>query len=141
MKRPRRGKPPSQEFASSFPAPVINEGCAVIFAGMPEICDGAEGDMRRLNSFLLNVWREACRPVEIAEAVARGMPILRRVLPLGQVLVRRVDEQRARVETITQVGDGVGRPASRNDCGAGELERLAAWCRQGQVLHATADEA
>ncbi|MBI4717119.1 MAG: sigma 54-interacting transcriptional regulator [Planctomycetes bacterium] len=87
-------------------------------------------------SILQDVWREACRQTEIAEAVALLSPILARRLPLGTVLVRRINIARAVVETVAAAGLAApGTPArARSECTPQELDHLLAWVRQGVVL-------
>ncbi len=76
---------------------------------------------------LLEVWREVGRHTELAEAVERVTPLLRRRLPADLVLVRRLDLGRACVETAGA--------AARTDLDERRLEELAAWCRRGRPLH------
>ncbi len=91
---------------------------------------------------LLDVWREACRHIEIGESVARIAPVLRQRLPLDWLLVRRIDVERSCVETVAVGAAGGGQPpaAGRSDCSAVELEQLIRWCRQGEVVHGPAEE-
>ena len=50
--------------------------------------------MERFAPLLLNVWREACRHIEIGEAVATAAPELFQRLPINLVLIRRFDRER-----------------------------------------------
>jgi len=99
--------------------------------------------MERFMPLLLDVWREACRHIEISESLDRMAPVLARRLPVSLVLVRRIDLQRSCVETVAM---GLGRPGphpgqTRDGCSAEELDRLVGWCRQGQVLRASSETA
>ena len=92
--------------------------------------------MQRFATLLLDVWREACRHIEIGESTSRIAPLLRRHLPVDLVLVRRIDVQRSCVETI---GTGVFRSEllperTRSTHTPDELEHMLAWCRRGQVI-------
>lgn len=96
--------------------------------------------MERFNQLLLDVWREACQHIDIAESVERIYAVVARRLPADLLLVRRFDRKRFCVETV-----GLGRAAtaappeqSRNDCQPGNLEQLFMWGRQNQVLHGVA---
>ncbi len=91
---------------------------------------------------LLDVWREACRHIEIGESVARIAPVLAERLPLDRLLVRRIDLERSCVETVAAGSAGAGRPpaSTRNDCSADELDRLIQWCRREEVLRGPTDE-
>ena len=61
--------------------------------------------MERFVPLLLAAWREACRHIEISEAVARIAPILVKRLPADLILVRALDPSRRCIETV-----GVGNP-------------------------------
>ncbi|MDY7109405.1 MAG: sigma-54-dependent Fis family transcriptional regulator, partial [Planctomycetota bacterium] len=63
--------------------------------------------MERFMPLLLDIWREACRHIDIRESVSRIAPILVARLPADLVLVRRIDVQRPCVETV-----GAGAPGS-----------------------------
>jgi transcriptional regulator with GAF, ATPase, and Fis domain len=58
-------------------------------------------------------------------------------MPIGQLLVRRVEPNRSQIETI-----GVGFPAPdyllpdvRSDCSAAALQEVLQWCQRGGVVH------
>lgn len=96
--------------------------------------------MDHYQTTLLDVWRETCRHIEIAEAVSLITPILARQLPVSMVLVRRIDVPRSGVVTVA-CGTSGPSPASqgtRTACAAHEVEQLLVWCRQGQVLRGRA---
>lgn len=86
---------------------------------------------------LLEVWREACRHIEIGDSVSLNAPVLFRRLPVDLVIVRRLDFERHGVETVAA---GLCRPGtapqqSRTECPPDEFERIVTWCRLSQVLH------
>ncbi len=93
--------------------------------------------MEEFHQLLLNVWREACRHVEIGAAVAQCAPTLFRRLPIDLVVVRRLEPAREAIETVAV---GLCRPGpvpvhSRNDFSPVDFERLLQWCRRGAVQH------
>jgi transcriptional regulator with GAF, ATPase, and Fis domain len=95
----------------------------------------------RFIQLLLDVWREVCQHIEIAEAVARIAPLLVRRLPLDVMLVRQIDPQRGWVETVAA---GLGRPGAlpertRSECASHAAERLATWCRRQEVVRGPAE--
>ena len=97
--------------------------------------------MEKFVPLLLEVWREACRNIEIAQSVDRIVPMLVRRLPVESVIVRRLDPDRASVETAAT---GLGRPGSapeqaRDEVTPGQFERLVAWCRAGKTLRDDAE--
>jgi transcriptional regulator with GAF, ATPase, and Fis domain len=96
--------------------------------------------MSRWTRLLLDVWREACQHIEIAESVGRIFAVAGRRLPAEVLLVRRFDRKRFCVETV-----GLGRGPSaavpeqaRNDCPPSEMERLLIWGRQNALARGTA---
>jgi hydrogenase-4 transcriptional activator len=99
--------------------------------------------MKKFAPLLLEVWREACRHIEIAESVARMTPVLARRLPADLVVVRRLDPAHGCVETAaTGLCRAVPEPGhARTDCSPEQFERLIAWCRAGKTLRAEAVEA
>ncbi len=92
--------------------------------------------MMRTNVFLLDVWREVCRHIEIGESVERLTPLLARRLPADFVLVRRLDLPRSYLETVaTGISRGENLAVrTRSDCPSAALERIVRWCRQEQIL-------
>lgn len=90
--------------------------------------------MDRLQELILDVWREAGRHPEIALSTTNIAQRLRRWMPLEWLLIRRIELERACIETV-----GVGpepptpRLADRHDCTPTQLQDLLAWCRRGEV--------
>jgi hydrogenase-4 transcriptional activator len=88
-------------------------------------------------SILVDVWREACRHIEIQESTQTIAGILSRSGPIGQLFIRKIDCQRACLETVA-VGvsvPGYLLPEARTSCNEGQLRELLAWCRRREVLH------
>ena len=86
---------------------------------------------------LTGLWREACRHIEISESAATIAKLLSEHLPIGQLLVRRVDTHRSCVETVA-VGFSAPDyllPDARSECSAAEIEDVSRWCRQGEIAH------
>lgn len=92
--------------------------------------------MEQHSELLLDVWREACRHIEIADAVARITPLLRRHLPLAAVYVRQLAREQSAVETVAaSAADGRRLPlAARSECSSHQFEQLMQWCQQRRVL-------
>jgi hydrogenase-4 transcriptional activator len=93
--------------------------------------------MRHLHTTLLDAWREAGRHLAIDAAVAQVAPLLARSLPFDLLLVRRLDAGRSCLETVAASACRGGEvpDATRSEIDAPQLEALAAWLRQGRVLH------
>ena len=98
--------------------------------------------MTRFMPVLLDVWREACKHIEIGESVSRIGPVLTRRVPVDLVLVRRLDSPRSAVETVAAgvCGTAVAPEQTRNECTPEEFRKLLAWCREGKVLRNGAAE-
>ena len=82
--------------------------------------------MDRHAELLLDVWREACRHIEIARSTHDITALLARQLPLERVVVRRLDVRRALFETVADgvVGEAPAFEPARNVCGPEDLRRL-----------------
>ncbi len=93
--------------------------------------------MERFRDVLLDVWREACRHIEIAESTAAIAPMLAHHLPLAAVLVRRLDGEQSALDTVAmgQTEAGAMHAAARTALTPAKLVRLLAWSRSGAVLH------
>lgn len=90
---------------------------------------------------LEQVWREACRHIDIAESTTLVAPLLAEVLPVELVLVRRFDLQRSCLETVAagQPGELQAPEHARTELRADELDRLLDWGRQGRILRGDGD--
>ena len=86
---------------------------------------------------LLDVWREACRHIEIGESVERIAQLLPQRIPAEVLIVRKLELDRQRLETIAV---GVCRDArapkrSRTSLPPGSIPELLGWCREGGIRH------
>lgn len=75
------------------------------------------------------VWREACRHIEITEAAARITEIIGRRLPLEFLIIHRLDRERRLLETVV-APEGF---ASRRSLNADETAGLVDWLAGNQV--------
>lgn len=98
--------------------------------------------MERHSRILLEVWREACRHIEIAEAVELIAPLLLRPLPLDHLIIRVVDLERSAVDTVAATSRDRARPAQqrRNECPPEAVDRLLQWCRRGEIVRESAEK-
>jgi hydrogenase-4 transcriptional activator len=92
--------------------------------------------MEQFATLMLHVWRIASRHTEMAIATTDIARLLAQWMPLGQMLVRRIEPERACIETV---GIGPDHPAprslgDRSDCTPTHVQRLLAWCRRGKVI-------
>lgn len=93
--------------------------------------------MDRFQQILLNVWREACRHIELHESALTILEMLRERMPLEALIVQRIDPERMQVAT-TAVAPPSARFAARgvHSCSASELKKLRSWVRKGELLSA-----
>jgi transcriptional regulator with GAF, ATPase, and Fis domain len=93
--------------------------------------------VEEFRTVLLDVWREACREIEISRSTETIAALLAQQVPIAQVRVVQIDPGRNCLETVavgTPSTDGL--PAEvRSECTAGQMELLLAWCRLGKVSH------
>jgi hydrogenase-4 transcriptional activator len=96
--------------------------------------------MERYGRILLDVWREACRHIEITEAIDLITPLILRQLPLEQLVLRIVDLERSVVDTVAATSRDHRRPTLRlrTECGPDAIDRLFQWCRRGEILQGNA---
>jgi len=88
-------------------------------------------------SALIDVWREACRHIEIQDSANTIGGILTKLMPIGQLLIRKIDRQRSCLETVA-VGISVPDyllPEARTSCDDRQYKDLLAWCLDRQILH------
>jgi transcriptional regulator with GAF, ATPase, and Fis domain len=86
---------------------------------------------------LTELWREACRHIEIEKSTATIAKMLGEHMPIGQMLVRQIDPERSCIETIA-VGISAPDyllPDVRSECSPTELTEIAAWRQRGKVAH------
>src|SRR4030067_468280 len=93
--------------------------------------------MEKFNRILLQVWREACRDIEIEKSCAVISSMLLQHLPLHQVLVCGFDQAKKNLETLA-----VGFSQHKEDGFQGirhysqkEWRELMSLCRQKSILH------
>lgn len=95
--------------------------------------------MEPFEQLLLNVWREACRHLELSASIKTITRMLSRPMSVDQCVLCRVDEHSRRIETLA-VGipkDGQWRQESGSQWSAAEIQRLVRWCRRGQLTRCT----
>src|SRR4026207_1536855 len=85
---------------------------------------------------LLDVWREACRHLAVEDAFEGIAELVGPRVPADLLVVRRVDPERRRIETVPS-GRGEregGASVERTECTAQQLDELLRWARRGAVL-------
>jgi transcriptional regulator with GAF, ATPase, and Fis domain len=92
---------------------------------------------------LLQVWREACRHIEIADSMDRIALLLSGHLPADIVAVRRLNVERELIETIAIGRCGpIDAPAelTRTSCTHSQFQRLVEWCAAGETRYGSPDD-
>ncbi len=99
--------------------------------------------LERAMDLLFEIWREACRHLEMGEFVARIAPRVARMIPLEAVFVRRVELERLRIETLAVGASDLKEfPArTRTECSAHEMDEILRWCRGREILSGDAGAA
>jgi hydrogenase-4 transcriptional activator len=94
------------------------------------------------NLFLLDIWREACRHIEIAEAIDLITPLVLRRSPLDELFLRVVEVDRSAVNTVAAAARNHGALPEhpRTPCKPEQLEALLRWCRHGEIVCASAEK-
>ncbi|MGD9854029.1 MAG: sigma-54 interaction domain-containing protein [Planctomycetaceae bacterium] len=90
----------------------------------------------RHNRILLDVWREACRHIEIVESLDRIAPLILRELPARVILIRSISMERLCVETVASTfaaHNQTLRAESRTECSASDLDGLLEWVQRRTV--------
>src|SRR5690349_15421474 len=94
--------------------------------------------MERFHELLLDVWREACRHIEITESTTTIAGMLQQTLPLQCLVVRRLDVPHSSLESIafgTPAGTHLSPPAAKTELSPPKLKRLLEWAKEGKVAH------
>ncbi len=90
--------------------------------------------MESLLTLLLKVWREVSRHSKIVEFATTLTPLVTHHLPLSRLAIRRIDQERSRLETVTLVpASDEAVPPDPTDWPARDIERLLRWCRRGEI--------
>jgi transcriptional regulator with GAF, ATPase, and Fis domain len=93
--------------------------------------------VERFREVLLEVWREACRHIEIHESADTLAAMLAHHLPLSCLLVRRLDPAHQCLDTVAvgQPTPGSIQATARTQLTPAKFRRLLTWAGAGQVLH------
>jgi hydrogenase-4 transcriptional activator len=89
--------------------------------------------------FVLSVWREACRHIDIDESIERIARLLPSRLPADALIVRAFNVTEHRINTVA-VGLTRGGPPivpRHREVTAEQMNGLLAWCRRGELAHGT----
>lgn len=124
--------------------PLLPQECLSYLLGYREICLPCPSyitDRIGVNKYydlLLEIWREACRHIELEESLTRIGALLADVLPIRELALYHVDKPANRVQLLSFLSV----PAGRSRPSGAVLEerqvaRIAAWCKTGVHLRFT----
>lgn len=108
------------------------------FASEPSNLMGEEvRDASPFRDVLLEVWREACRHINISESSGNIARLLAQHLPLDCLLVRRLDVEHSSLDTVAigQPRPGLFHATPKTSLTPAKLRRLLAWSARAEVLH------
>jgi len=93
--------------------------------------------VEKFQAVLLDVWREACRHIEISHSTEMIARMLARHMQISRILVRQIDRQRRCLETVAVglASDEACQPAPPTGWTASSMKELLSWCKRGQVAH------
>jgi transcriptional regulator with GAF, ATPase, and Fis domain len=88
-----------------------------------------------MSTLILDVWREAGRHGDLDETAERIAARLADEMPVRALLIRRLDVERLRLETVAGGAVGGVPPAhARTELSGAQLEAVAAWAHTARVL-------
>ena len=90
---------------------------------------------------LLDVWREVGQHLAIRDSVDRIGPLIGRCMPFESILVREIEPERSRVETLAIAPATTGPSHAGIEITEQELEILLGWWRKGEPARLAAETA
>ena len=94
--------------------------------------------MELFNTILLDVWREACRHIQITESLPSITAMLIEHLPLHQVVIRRIDSKNLDIHTIAAGVPGCAEGICHTTSIPGhDINALSQWAAKKKLLRDT----
>jgi transcriptional regulator with GAF, ATPase, and Fis domain len=92
--------------------------------------------MQGINQFLLGVWREACRHIEIDEFTTIVASLLIKHMPIDRIIIRRLDREHGDLVTVAAapISSGGYLSEDRKTFEASELKQLVRWSEGDRLL-------
>jgi len=114
---------------------IVGAGNSVIKCGKSVNCHGFLDYAGAAMDLVLEVWREVCRHLDIHESVDRLMPVLAQQLPVGALMIRRVDLAVPALETVAcgWATDPSQRTSRKESLTPVDVLRLLEWSERRQV--------
>ncbi|MFO1064421.1 MAG: sigma 54-interacting transcriptional regulator [Pirellulales bacterium] len=89
--------------------------------------------MQNLRALLLDVWREACRHIEIAEAGANIAQLLAEHLPQRQLRLLRIEPTTNQVLTVLAAPEAGSSTTAAVTVAEPDLRRISDWCKGSRL--------
>ncbi|TVQ55057.1 MAG: sigma-54-dependent Fis family transcriptional regulator, partial [Phycisphaerales bacterium] len=99
--------------------------------------------MRGAQELLLDIWREACRHIELDESIVSLAEILVRHVPLDRVWIGQITDEPPAIDIVASGLSSKlhsNRSLPRVDVAPGRARRLKSWLRAGELVHLTRQE-
>ncbi len=92
--------------------------------------------MEKFKEIILDVWREACRHIEIVQSVPQITKMLIQHIPLRQLLICQIDYTRSQIKTIAVGFDDQdhGQDFISKKCTKDQIEAVKVWHQKGNIL-------
>lgn len=92
--------------------------------------------MQKENQLLLNVWREACRHIEIDEFTTTVASLLTKHMPIERIIVRRIEREHGEIVTVAAapVPSEQHLSEDRKHFDAAELKQVLRWSQSDRLL-------
>jgi transcriptional regulator with GAF, ATPase, and Fis domain len=91
--------------------------------------------MDEFRALLTDIWREACRHIEIERSAASFAAMLDHHLPLDQIIFLRLDSDHRRVVRVASVPQREGTAALQLEpCNARDWKRFVAWANAADII-------
>ncbi len=93
--------------------------------------------MERPQELLLDIWREACRHIEIADSVVRLSEIIQPALPHDRMELATLDpaENHLELRASTDPAGNQSTETMLHHTDDQQMEQLVSWCRKGDLRH------
>jgi transcriptional regulator with GAF, ATPase, and Fis domain len=116
------------------PVDMMDESVVVSFAGRSVEYAGKENSLADRDELLFGVWRDACRPGELAKSVAAIARNLATDLPLELLLIRSLDASSHTIKTIAigSLAHLPYLPSADSAASDAKWERVIQWAAKGE---------
>jgi len=114
---------------------------SVVFNGNPShVADAPASYMSSSHNFLLAVWRDVSRHLDIGESTEATALALREELPLETLMIRQLDPEHQRARTVaTWPLNAYGASEHEMTFSRSDWRRIARWVDDGDAFHRAVD--